>query len=466
MDQPAYRLSAAQIARAVGDGTLSAVEATRAALARIAATDGVVNAFTEITEARALAEAEAIDSLRKSGAALPPLAGVPYAVKNLFDLQGVTTLAGSKVLRDNPPAAQDAMLVQRLKQAGAICVGALNMDEFAYGFTTENSHAGPCRNPHDTSRIAGGSSGGSGAAVAAGMVPLTLGSDTNGSIRVPSSLCGVFGLKPTFGRLPRSGSFPFAHSLDHLGPFARSVHDLALAYDICQGPDPADHHCAQKPAQPVLPEISKGIAGLRIARLAGYFDEHATPVALAASRSVVAALGGAPDVELANATVARAAAFAISASEGGALHLAALRERYADYEPLSRDRFLTGALLPAAWYLKAQRYRSMFRQQALQLFERYDILIAPATPCQAPAIGTEWIEINGKRFPARPSMGLLTQPISFIGVPVVAAPLPQPGGLPIAVQIIAAPWREDLALRVAAWLEQGGVAAAPVAEPL
>jgi AtzE family amidohydrolase len=458
-----YRNSAAKIAQAVRSGELSATEVVKAALQRIAAVDQGINAFTEVTETRALAEAQAIDRLRSSGAALPPLAGVPYAVKNLFDLEGITTLAGSKVLKGNPPAQRDAVLVARLKQAGAVCIGALNMDEFAYGFTTENSHVGPCRNPHDRTRMAGGSSGGSAAAVAAGMVPLALGSDTNGSIRVPSSFCGVFGLKPTFGRLPRTGSFPFVASLDHLGPFARSVEDLALAYDACQGPDPDDHACAQMTAQAILPELAKGIEGIRMARLAGYFDDHATPVAQQASRAVAVALGRLPEVELPDVAVARAAAFAITSSEGGALHLAAIRSRYDDYEPLSRDRFVAGSLMPAAWYLKAQRLRTLYRSNAMKLFEQFDVLIAPATPCQALPIGTEWLDINGKRVPAKASVGLLTQPISFIGLPVVAVPLPQPDGLPIAVQIIAAPWREDLALRVAAYLEKHGVVAAPVA---
>jgi AtzE family amidohydrolase len=461
---PLHQISAVETARAIREGRLSAVEVATAALARIAEVDKAVNAFTDVTAERALAEASEVDRVRRAGGTLPPLAGVPYAVKNLFDLQGVTTLAGSKVLRTQPPASADAELVRRMRAAGAVCLGALNMDEFAYGFTTENSHAGPCRNPHDSLRSAGGSSGGSAAAVAAGMVPLSLGSDTNGSIRVPSSLCGVFGLKPTFGRLPRTGSFPFVTSLDHLGPFARSAQDLALAYDICQGPDPADHACAQRPPESTLDQLPKGIGGLRIARLAGYFDEHATPVARDASRSVAAALGGTAEVNLQDAAIARAAAFAISAAEGGALHLPRLRTHYADYEPLSRDRFVAGALSPAAWYLKAQRFRTVFRAHVLQLFEKHDILIAPATPCPALPLGAEWLDIDGRRFPARPSMGLMTQPISFIGLPVAAVPLPQSDGLPIGVQIIAAPWREDLALRVAAWLEEAGLARAPVAQ--
>ncbi|HEY1092778.1 MAG TPA: amidase family protein, partial [Burkholderiaceae bacterium] len=192
-------------------------------IARVEAGNGRVNAFTDFTFTRARAEADAIDARRARGEALPPLAGVPYAVKNLFDIDGVVTRAGSRINRDHAPATEDAFLVQRMRAAGAVLLGGLNMDEYAYGFTTENSHDGPCHNPHDLARTAGGSSGGCGAAIAAGMVPLTLGSDTNGSIRVPSSLCGVWGLKPTFGRLSRRGSYPFVHSLDHLGPFADSV---------------------------------------------------------------------------------------------------------------------------------------------------------------------------------------------------------------------------------------------------
>ncbi|CAN5500169.1 AtzE family amidohydrolase [soil metagenome] len=465
-----FSLSAVEIAKGVRERSFSARQVVESALARIELVDPQVNAFTQLTQARALAEAESIDRLSRTGAPLPALAGVPYAVKNLFDLAGVVTLAGSKVLKSNPPAMHDATLVRRMKTAGGICVGALNMDEFAYGFTTENSHVGACRNPHDTTRIAGGSSGGCGAAVAAGMVPLSLGSDTNGSIRVPSSLCGTFGLKPTYGRLSRSGSFPFVGSLDHLGPFARSVEDLALSYDACQGPDAADHACRQKPVQPTAPELAKGIGGLRIARLAGYFDEFAGDLARAASRTVAHALNVKNDVELPDAAIGRAAAFVITSSEGGALHLPSLRDHYEEYEPMSRDRFMAGALNPAAWYLQAQRFRSFYLQNALKLFEHYDILIAPATPCQAPLIGTDWLDINGKRLPAKPSMGLLTQPISFIGLPVAVVPVVTNSAadgeslaLPIGVQVIAAPWREDLALRVAAFLEQSGVAHAPLA---
>ena len=389
---------------------------------------------------------------------------MPFAVKNLFDVAGLTTRAGSKIERDRPPAAADGPLIARLEAAGAVLVGALNMDEYAYGFTTENSHDGPTRNPHDLARVAGGSSGGSAAAVAAGQVPLTLGSDTNGSIRVPSSLCGVFGLKPTYGRLPRNGSYPFVASLDHLGPFARDPHDLALAYDALQGHDPHDPVCVPRGPEPTAGAVGQGIDGLRIATLGGYFEDEAGPEARAAVLKVAAALGASRTCLLPEVARARAAAFLISNAEGGALHLPDLRRRAADFEPLSRDRFLAGALLPAAWVLQAQRLRRWFALRAAELFREVDVLIAPATPTVAPEIGTEWLTIGGRRLPARPSLGLLTQPISFIGLPVCAIPVwgchPQ---LPIGVQVIAAPWREDLTLRVAGHLHNAGVATAPVA---
>ncbi|MDP9045836.1 MAG: AtzE family amidohydrolase, partial [Pseudomonadota bacterium] len=388
-----------------------------------------------------------------------PLLGVPFAVKNLFDVAGLTTLAGSKIERGRPAAAHDGPLLVRLAAAGAVLVGALNMDEYAYGFTTENSHEGPCRNPHDLTRIAGGSSGGSAAAVAAGQVPITLGSDTNGSIRVPASLCGTFGLKPTYGRLPRNGSYPFVASLDHLGPFARSASDLALVYDAIQGHDPHDPGCVARPVEPTAEALARGIGGLRVATLGGYFEQNADMQARAAVARVAHALGALRTVELPGVDRARAAAFLISNAEGAALHLSDLRSRAADFEPLSRDRFLAGALLPAAWVQQSQRLRHWFALRAAELFEEFDLLLAPATPCAATTIGTEWIEIGGQRLPARASMGLLTQPISCIGLPVCAVPVwGEHDALPIGVQVIAAPWREDLALRAASYLQAAGVA--------
>jgi amidase/aspartyl-tRNA(Asn)/glutamyl-tRNA(Gln) amidotransferase subunit A len=452
---------------------MSAVQSIRACLERIELRDPQVNAFTAVFAERALNRAAALDAARAAGeASLGPLAGVPFAVKNLFDVAGLVTLAGSRVERERPgaaPAATDATAITRLEAAGAILVGALNMDEYAYGFTTENTHYGATRNPHDLSRTAGGSSGGSGAAVAAGLVPLTLGTDTNGSIRVPASLCGIFGLRPTFGRLSRGGSFPFVSSLDTIGPFARSVRELALAYDAMQGADPRDPGCAVRPREPVTGGLGRDPAanldGLRIARLGGWFEEMATPEAVAVVDAAVAALAQATTVDRADwpdAEIGRSAAFMVSAIEGGALHLDDLRHRYDAMEPHSRARFMAGALAPAVWVHRAQRVRRLYVERVDALFADHDVLLAPAVPVVAPTLGDDWIEIRGRRFPSRPSMGLLTQPVSCAGLPVVAAPIVR-DGLPIAIQVIAAPWREDHALRVAAALEQLGVAAAPVA---
>ena len=456
----AMTLNLSQTAQAVASGQRSAAEVLQACIARIESTDARINAFTGTRFEAARAQAARVDAQRARGAPLGPLAGVPFAVKNLFDIAGEVTLAGSKVNRANPPATADAVLVQRLQDSGAVLVGSLNMDEYAYGFTTENTHYGPTHNPHRPGHVAGGSSGGSGAAVAAGQVPLTLGSDTNGSIRVPSSFCGVWGLKPTFGRLSRRGTYPFVASIDHLGPFADDVDGLALAYDAMQGPDPLDPGCFATSAQPVRGLLGLGVQGLRVGRLGGYFDEHAGAAAREAAALAAASLGASATVEWPDAAQARAAAFITSASEGGALHLQRLRTQAGDFEPLSVDRFISGALQPAAWYVRAQRFRRAYRDKVNALFRDWDVLIAPATPVAAPAIGTEWIDINGQRFPCRPSIGLLTQPISFAGCPVVAAPLwPEAAaGLPIGVQLIAAPWREDLALRAGWALARNGVA--------
>ncbi|WP_304866228.1 AtzE family amidohydrolase [Rhodoferax sp.] len=460
------KLKSHAVAQAIRTGDISAREVTEACIARIETTDTAVNAFTGKSYTRARQEAAAVDALRARGEVLPALAGVPYAVKNLFDIAGEVTLAGSKINRDHAPATQDAFLVNRMQAAGGVLVGSLNMDEYAYGFTTENTHYGATRNPHDLQRIAGGSSGGCGAAVAAGQVGVSLGSDTNGSIRVPASLCGVWGLKPTFGRLSRRGSYPFVHSIDHLGPFADALESLALVYDALQGPDPLDPGCHAERVQPVG-DLTTGVEGLRVGLLGGYFHDNASDPAREAVATAARALGASEVVEWPDAALGRAAAFIVTAAEGGSLHLDDLRTRVQDFEPLSVDRFIAGALMPVSWYLRAQRFRRQYRDRVNALFQHWDVLLAPATPVCASPIGAEWITIQGTQHPARPSMGLLTQPISFAGCPVVAAPMWPTGtqGLPIAVQVIAAPWREDLALRAGWALQHTGVSHTKSVEP-
>jgi aspartyl-tRNA(Asn)/glutamyl-tRNA(Gln) amidotransferase subunit A len=453
-------LSASDIAKAVVSGKLSALQVTEDALARIAQHDGILNSFTDVTAERARAKARAVDAAIAAGKNPGPLAGVPFAVKNLFDVKGVATRAGSKINRDLKPAARDATLIERMEAAGAVLVGALNMGEYAYDFTGENVHDGPSRNPHDPTRMTGGSSGGSGAAVGGALVPIALGSDTNGSIRVPSSFCGVFGLKPTYGRLSRARSFPFVASLDHLGPFARSVRDLALAYDAMQGPDPDDAACTTRAVEPATPVLAENIAGLRIALAGGYFQKNLFPEAVEAVAHVAKALGVTRTVDIPEAARARAAAYVITATEGASLHLDRLRKRPNDFDPAVRDRLIAGAMVPAALVDRAQKFRRWYRAQLMEIFKSVDVLIAPATPCVAPKLGQVNFTLDGVEMPVRANIGLHTQPISFVGLPVVAVPVPlQP--MPIGVQIIAAPWREDIALRVAYALERMGAVAAP-----
>ncbi|MCA1427831.1 MULTISPECIES: AtzE family amidohydrolase [unclassified Bradyrhizobium] len=453
-------MTASEIASAVAGRKMSALAATEAALARIERHDGILNSFTDVTAERARAKARAIDADIAAGRNVGPLAGVPFAVKNLFDVAGLSTRAGSKINRDLAPARRDATLIERMEAAGAVLVGALNMGEYAYDFTGENIHDGPSRNPHDTTRMSGGSSGGSGSAVGGALVPIALGSDTNGSIRVPSSFCGIFGLKPTYGRLSRARSFPFVASLDHLGPFARSVADLALAYDAMQGPDADDGACTTRGLEPVTPLLDESISGLRVAIAGGHFQKNVFPEAVEAVSRVAKALGATQVVDIPEASRARAAAYVITTTEGASLHLDRLRKRPGDFDPAVRDRLIAGAMVPAPLVDRAQKFRRWYRAQLAEIFRSVDVLLAPATPCTAPKLGQVNFNLDGVELPVRANIGIHTQPISFIGLPVVAVPVPlEP--LPIGVQIICAPWREDIALRVAHALEKMGVVAAP-----
>lgn len=452
---------AAEIARAVATAQTTARSVMIETFARIQANNGRINAFTTILEERAMANADRVDAEITAGKTLA-LAGVPFAVKNLYDISGVPTRAGSKINRDAPPATADAALVARLEAAGAICVGALGMDEFAYGFTGENAHDGPVHNPHEIGHMSGGSSAGPAAAVAGGMVPLSLGSDTNGSIRVPASFCGLFGLKPTYGRLSRRGMFPFVQSFDHPGLLGRSVEDLALGYDALQGYDATDPAMVKRPLEAVSGRLDRGSAGLRIAVADGYFagdGEVREMMELVAGKLHVSRT-----IAIADAQAARAAAFLITMAEGAALHSERLRTRAHDFDPEVRDRLLAGALLPAAWIERAQKFRRAFSERMLALLETVDIIVTPATPMRAPRIGQKTASFGGVDMPIRPNLGLFTQPFSFVGLPAVAVPIALGGDrLPLGVQLVAAPWREDFALRAARQLETAGIAQAPVA---
>lgn len=438
-------MTAAEIAGAVRARTMSARAVTVEALARIAAHDPELNAFTAVFADRALARAAAIDAAIAAGSDPGSLAGVPFAAKNLFDVAGVVTRAGAKVTRTDAPATHDAAAVAALETRGAVLVGATNMDEFAYGFVTENAHDGPTHNPHDRTRIAGGSSGGSAAAVAAELVPLALASDTNGSIRVPAALCGIFGLRPTFGALSCHGAYPFVNSIDTIGPFARTASDLTLAYRALAGDGEIPVAAAVAP---------RGV------RLGGYFARGLLPEARRAVDAVCAALGVTATVELEHARQAREAAFLITAAEAGELHAERLRTHAADYDSATRDRLIAGALMPAGWYVRAQRFRSFFRAEVAAAFAQHDVLIAAATPYPATLIGGRTIVIDGEEVEIRPNVGVFTQPISLAGVPVVTVPVVERGALPLGVQLIGRPGSEPMLLALAEELERSGAVGA------
>ena len=442
-------IEAGAIAAAVRRGERSAREVAIQALDAIEAAEPAMCAVTRVLRDRALAEAAAVDAAVADGRDPGPLAGVPYGVKDLFDVADLPTTAGSAIYADAPPATRDAEAVRRMRAAGAVLVATLNMDEFAYGFATINARHGTTRNPRDPERLAGGSSGGSAAVVAAGALPLALGSDTNGSVRVPASLTGTYGLKPTHGALPMAGVFPFAASFDDVGPFAATARDMALVWEVL-----SERRCRDDDAS------------LRLARLGGRFRENADPDQIAA---IDALAGDTPIFEMSDITRARSAAFLMTAYEGGALHRAALAEQAMAFDPAVRDRLIAGALLPRALYAEACAFREAFHAAIDAQIANYDVLLAPATPCVAPRIDEPWILIDGLRVPARADLGIHTQPISFAGLPSLAVPLRRrTGALPIGLQLIGRRGGEAALLRAAArWEAQGligGTAPAPAIE--
>lgn len=425
---------AVEIAAAVRAGRVTATSLAVQAIAALKADRHV--AVTCVLEERALAEAAAVDAMVARGDDPGALAGVPYGVKDLFDVAGLATTAGSAVRAGAAPAERDAEAIRRLQAAGAVLVATLNMDEFAYGFATINAAHGTTRNPHDPARLAGGSSGGSAAAVAAGRVAFALGSDTNGSIRVPASLCGLYGLKCAHGSLPVAGTYPFAESFDDIGPFTLSLADMALVWGVLRGG--------------ALPEWTGEV---RIARLGGRFRENTDAAQLAAIDAIAPE---APLIELPDIAKARSAAFLITAFEGGALHRETLATRAMDYDPAVRDRLMAGALLPEALYVKAKAFRADFLARLEGLIAGFDVLLAPATPCVAPLIADPRIMIDGALSPARADLGIHTQPITFTALPSLAVPLKRPGQLPLGLQLIGKSGGEGALLALAERLENEG----------
>ena len=429
--------------------TETAETAVSAALERIGRENPRINAFADVLGGEAIAHAQGLD---REGSTAGPLAGRPFAAKDLFDIAGRPTRAGSRIRADAAPAAEDATAVARLKAAGAILVGLTHMDEFAYGFTGENAHYGAVRNPRDPERIAGGSSSGSGAAVAAGLVPFALGSDTNGSVRVPAALCGIYGFKPTYGRVSRAGVAPLAWSFDHVGVLAATLENTAAALDAIQGPDARDPAASPDEPDPLAPHLGAGVEGLRIAVAAGHFATGGIPEVFAAVGRVAECLGADRRVEVPDSDRAGPAALLITSAEAATLHLDEIRTRDAEFDRFTRARWVAATMIPHAWVARAQQFRRRYREILRAAFEAVDILITPTTPFLPTKIGQSQIEIGGETLPVRGTLGRFTAPFSFVGCPALSVPVPGEGPLPLGVQLVAAPGNDGYLLRAASKL--------------
>jgi len=431
---------------------VSSVELTAASLART----GSLNAFITVMEESARARARQADEELARGLDRGPLQGIPVAVKDVFCTKGVRTTCGSKVFADHVPD-HDAAVVEKLAEAGAVLIGKTNMHELAYGISSSNPHFGVVRNPRDVERIPGGSSGGSGAAVASGMVFMALGSDTGGSIRIPASFCGTVGLKPTFGRVSRYGVMPLDFSLDHMGPLTRSVRDAAVTLEALAGFDPRDDTSSREPVPNYLPPEDPSLGGLRIGLPENFYFDGLDPAVAAAVRrmaqtaeSLGARVTGVrvPDIAALN-TISRIILYA----EASALmepYLARREQFGADVLALLEQ----GRFLPATDYVNAQRLRRIKQQEFRAVFKQVDLLLTPTTPTAAPRIGQTTLEIDGHLEDVRLASTRLVRGINALGLPALSMPCGlDRQGLPLGMQIIGRPFEEALILRVAAALE-------------
>jgi aspartyl-tRNA(Asn)/glutamyl-tRNA(Gln) amidotransferase subunit A len=446
-----------EIAEDVQSGKRSARDIAEAALARAEKFQDRYRAFTKITPEIALRGAATVEQRIKNGDKLP-LAGVPFAVKDLFDLEGVPTTYGSQVFA-NRIAKSNATAVQKLVDAGAVCLGKLNLHECAFGFTGENPTFGNARNPWDPSRIAGGSSSGSAIAVALGICPLTLGSDTGGSIRHPSALCGVTGLKPTYGRVSRAGGLPLSWTMDHVGPITRTTADAALVLKLLAGPDPADETASRRPVSDYPSELSARIRGLRIGIMHRWFFEAldaevAAAVSLALEKLV--ALGARQvEVDLPLLEEALGAHRAILFPEASSFHRTLLQERAEDYADDIRPLLLAGLFLPAVDYLSALRARRIIRREWAKVFDGIDVLVTPTTPVTATKFGDVTADVPGGPKPLVRAYLDLTLPFNLTGYPAISVPCGfSKAGLPIGMQLVSRPFTESTLLRVAHQYQQ------------
>jgi len=441
-----------EIATAVQSGRRTAGAVLDDAMARAERLQEKWRAFITFTPELARRQAERVDALVRRNRRLP-LAGVPVAVKDLIDIEGVRTTCGSKVFADRVADAH-ATVIQKLLAAGAVPLGKANMHEFAFGFTGQNETFGDCRNPWDPSRIAGGSSSGSAVAIALGIAPVALGSDTGGSIRLPAALCGLVGLKPTYGRVSRRGVAPRSWSMDHVGPLTRTAQDAALVLEVLAGKDPADETSSSRPVPEYSRELEKPLRGLRIGLpRAGFFDSLEPDVARALRAATVelTSLGAeCVDVTLPYLDEVLGAHRAIIFSEAASYHQPLLEDRADRYSDAVRLQFEAGLFLPAVDYIKAQRVRRVVRRVWADTFASVDCLLTPASQAVAARLGDDTVQLPAGPTPLLHAYLGLLLPLNLSGHPALSLPCGfSQDGLPIGMQLVGKPFDEATILRVA-----------------
>jgi aspartyl-tRNA(Asn)/glutamyl-tRNA(Gln) amidotransferase subunit A len=437
---------------------VSPVEATQAVIDRVEKFDRQLNSFITLLRDEALTQAHAAEQEIQAGRYRGPLHGIPIAVKDLIYTKDIRTTAGSKVLFDFKPA-YDATVVSRLQDAGAILIGKLNMHEFARGATNAHSVVGACTNPWDTLRVPGGSSGGSAAALAAGLCFGALGSDTGGSIRIPAALCGIVGLKPTYGRVSRHGVFPLSWSLDHVGPMARTVADVALILQVIAGHDRHDPTTRTAVVPDYSAALTKDIEGAHLGIPQEFYFEQLDPEVRDSVRAALQALERAgaqlEEVSLPLSKYAAAAGRIITLTESAEIHEPFLKGHAADYTPDVRAGLLVGQLIPGKHYLKAQRVRGLIRQEMAAALRRVDALVTPTVPIPAPRSGQATVNLNQEPIDVTWALSRLTRPANLAGFPAISVPCGfTKGGLPIGLQFTGRPFGEATILQLAYAHEQ------------
>jgi aspartyl-tRNA(Asn)/glutamyl-tRNA(Gln) amidotransferase subunit A len=447
--------SIGDLARLVAGKSVSPVEVVEAHLKRIDALDPKLRAFLHVMRDGALAAAKAAEAAVAAGSPLGPLHGVPIGLKDLYSTKDAPTTGGSKILAGVTPA-ENATVVARLRAAGAIVLGKLNLHEFAYGPEGLNEHYGTTRNPWDakTHRIAGGSSSGSGAAVAVGLCAGALGSDTGGSIRIPAALCGITGVKPTYGRVSRAGVLPLAWSLDHVGPMARSAADCALLLQVMAGGDPRDPSASERPVPDYAAALTGDIRELKVGVLRAAFLDAAGLVLQQAVEQALKVLQGlgawVDEVALRLADQVVGTSWAVIATEALAFHERWLRERPGDYQADVRARLRAGAFVTGVQYVQAQRARTLIRDEVSAALGRFDVLVAPGVPIVATAMGQTEVTIGKETTDVRSALTRFTRHFNLSGHPVCSVPCGfSAAGLPIGLQIIGRAFDEATVLRVA-----------------